>query len=146
MKVKTLEILGREILLTLDYNNQSTYKMLIDKDFEIKEGESIKVAPKKGNAYVFGLGSYSALFKDQRFTTALGNTAVYAVIVPLISVVLSLLLANALVNIKNEKIRGFFQSVYFLPYVTSMVAIGGVWSWLFHSEYGVINYILSFLV
>ncbi|WP_297435801.1 carbohydrate ABC transporter permease [uncultured Clostridium sp.] len=99
----------------------------------------------KSQGYVFGLGSYKALFEDERFITSLGNTAIYALIVPLVSVVISLLLANALVTIKNEKIRGFFQSVYFLPYVTSMVAIGVVWSWLFNSEYGIINYLLGFV-
>lgn len=99
----------------------------------------------KSEGFVFGLGSYQALFEDQRFITALGNTTVYAVVVPIISVVLSLLLANALINVKNEKVRGFFQSVYFLPYVTSMVAIGVVWSWLFNSEYGVINHLLGFI-
>ena len=62
---------------------------------------------------------------------------------PAISVFLSLIIANTLANLKNEKIRGFFQSVYFLPYVTSLVAIGIVWSWLFNSEYGIINNILT---
>ena len=59
------------------------------------------------------------------------------------SVFISLLLANALVSIKNEKVRGIFQSIYFLPYVTSLVAIGIVWSWLFNSEYGIINFFLE---
>ncbi|MGL4741607.1 MAG: carbohydrate ABC transporter permease [Sarcina sp.] len=99
----------------------------------------------KSSGYVFGLGSYEALLTDERFITALKNTCLYAIIVPLLSVGLSLIIANALVNIKNEKIRGFFQSVYFLPYVTSMVAIGVVWSWLFNSEYGIINYLLGFI-
>ena len=53
------------------------------------------------------------------------------------------MLANSLVNIKSEKVRGIFQSIYFLPYVTSLVAIGVVWSWLFNSEYGIINYLLG---
>ena len=65
------------------------------------------------------------------------NTVIYAAIVPALSVIISLLIANALANIKNEKVRGMFQSIYFLPYVTSLVAIGIVWSWLFNSEYGI---------
>ena len=89
--------------------------------------------------------TYKYLFTDKRFLTSLFNTVIYAAIVPIISVFISLLLANTLVNLKNEKIRGMFQSIYFLPYVTSLVAIGIVWSWLFNSEYGVINYLLSFI-
>ena len=92
-----------------------------------------------------GFGSYKYLFTDKRFLISLLNTVIYAAIVPFLSVFISLLLANTLVNIKNEKIRGMFQSIYFLPYVTSLVAIGIVWSWLFNSEYGVINYLLSFI-
>ncbi len=52
--VQTVEILGRERLLTLMYNNAS-YKMLVDKEFTIEEGATIKVRPKKGKAYVFDM-------------------------------------------------------------------------------------------
>ena len=97
----------------------------------------------KSPGFVFGLGSYTALFEDERFIRSIGNTLLYAVVVPFLSVVISLLLANALVNIKNQKVRGVFQSIYFLPYVTSLVAIGVVWSWLFNSDYGIINHVLG---
>ena len=99
----------------------------------------------KASGFKFGLGSYKYLFTDKRFLISLLNTIIYAAIVPVLSVVISLLLANTLVNLKNEKIRSLFQSIYFLPYVTSLVAIGIVWSWLFNSEYGVINYLLSLI-
>ncbi|MGL5767128.1 MAG: ABC transporter ATP-binding protein [Sarcina sp.] len=52
MEVNTVEILGRESLLTLKHN-ENIYKMLVDKNFQIKEGNTIKVAPKQGNSYVF---------------------------------------------------------------------------------------------
>ncbi|MGL4741608.1 MAG: ABC transporter ATP-binding protein [Sarcina sp.] len=52
MQVNTVEILGRESLLTLKHD-KNIYKMLVDKNFQIKEGNTIKVAPKKGNSYVF---------------------------------------------------------------------------------------------
>ena len=97
----------------------------------------------KAQGFEFGFESYKFLFEDKRFLQSLFNTVIYAAIVPAISVGLSLLLANSLVNIKNQKIRGIFQSIYFLPYVTSLVAIGVVWSWLFNSEYGIINFILT---
>ena len=97
----------------------------------------------KASGFKFGLGTYKYLFSDKRFTQSLFNTVIYAIIVPFLSVFISLLVANALANIKNEKVRGFLQSVYFLPYVTSLVAIGIVWAWLFNSEYGIINFLLS---
>lgn len=99
----------------------------------------------KASGFVFGFGSYEYLLQDKRFLQSLINTVIYAAIVPILSVLISLLLANTLVNLKNQKIRGIFQSIYFLPYVTSLVAIGIVWSWLFNSEYGVINYFLTLI-
>ena len=99
----------------------------------------------KAAGFQFGFGTYQYLFNDKRFIQSLLNTVIYAVVVPFSSVFISLILANALANIKNKTVRGFFQSVYFLPYVTSVVAIGLVWSWLFNSEYGIINYLLGLL-
>lgn len=99
----------------------------------------------KASGFAFGFGSYKYLFTDKRFLQSLFNTVIYAAVVPILSVTISLLLANSLVNIKNQKIRGIFQSIYFLPYVTSLVAIGIVWSWLFNNEYGIINYLLGLI-
>ena len=97
----------------------------------------------KASGFVFGFGSYKYLFEDKRFLQSLLNTVIYAAVLPALSVFISLFLANALANIKSEKVRGIFQSIYFLPYVTSLVAIGIVWSWLFNSDYGIINFLLG---
>ena len=97
----------------------------------------------KASGFVFWFGSYKYLFEDKRFLQSLLNNVIYAAVVPALSVFISLLLANALANIRNEKVRGIFQSIYFLPYVTSLVAIGIVWSWLFNSDYGIINFLLG---
>ena len=59
----------------------------------------------KASGFKFGFGSYKYLFTDKRFLTSLFNTVIYAAIVPIISVFISLLLANTLVNLKNEKIH-----------------------------------------
>nr|WP_307989309.1 ABC transporter ATP-binding protein [uncultured Niameybacter sp.] len=50
--VETVEVLGRERLLTLGYKGE-TFKMLVDKEFMIAEGTTLKVRPKVGKAYVF---------------------------------------------------------------------------------------------
>ena len=71
----------------------------------------------KAAGFQFGFGTYQYLFNDKRFIQSLLNTVIYAVVVPFSSVFISLILANALANIKNKTVRGFFQSVYFLPYV-----------------------------
>jgi multiple sugar transport system permease protein len=43
------------------------------------------------------------------------------------------------------KLRGFFQTVFFLPYVTNAIAIGMAFAFLFHKNYGLINYLLSLI-
>ncbi|MBG9981780.1 sugar ABC transporter permease [Aerococcaceae bacterium DSM 111020] len=89
-----------------------------------------------------GLDNYKTLLTDPAFYRALKNTALYVVWVVPLSITISLGIALLLNQIKW--LQGFFRTVYFLPFVTSTVAISIVWSWLYHSDYGLINYILGF--
>ena len=95
-----------------------------------------------GSYKSIGFENYQALFADKNFIKALCNTGIYVVFVVPCSIIISLFIAVLI----NSKIKGkaFFQTVYFLPYVTSVIAIGIVWSWMFNSEYGLINFILGF--
>ena len=61
-KVVTVEILGRERLLTLDHNG-SKYKMLVDKEFFIDEGAELIIKPKTGKSYVFDAESEEFITK-----------------------------------------------------------------------------------
>lgn len=94
-----------------------------------------------GKVKAYGPENFQYLMQDGVFHQALINTFIYVLIVTPIAVGLALLLAVALNS--NIRLRGLFQTVYFLPYVTSVVAMGIVWSWIFHSEYGIVNYVLS---
>ena len=60
--VKTVEILGRERLLTLTHN-ETEYKMLVEKEFEIEEGNELIVRPKLGKSYVFDAESEAFITK-----------------------------------------------------------------------------------
>lgn len=88
-----------------------------------------------------GMDNYQELLTDPEFFKALKNTAIYVIGVVPASIIISLFVAVLLNSI--PKFQGFFRSVYFLPFVTSTVAISVVWSWLYHSRYGLINYILG---
>jgi len=89
----------------------------------------------------YGIDNFTYILNDSVFRKALSNTFIYVLFVVPISIAISLVLAVLM----NEKIRfrGFFQTVYFLPYVTSVVAMGIVFGWLFHSNYGLLNYALK---
>ena len=88
-----------------------------------------------------GLDNYAAVVMDPYFRSALRNTVVYVACVVPVSTVLAVFFANLL----NKKLRlnGLFQTAYFLPLVTSTTAVGLAWKWMYHADYGVINYLLS---
>ena len=91
-----------------------------------------------------GLGNYTDLFtKDLLFGTALLNTAYYAIVsVPLrvgLALSLALLLCQGLPGTK------FFRTIYYLPSVTTAVAISMVWAWIFDPNYGVMNGLLELI-
>ncbi len=69
------------------------------------------------------------------------NTFIIVFISVPISVMISLLIAVALNSIK--KLQAFFQTLFFLPYVTNVIAIGMVFSMLFNKDKGLINTILG---
>lgn len=88
-----------------------------------------------------GLQNYSDLFKDQIFIKVLWNTLYFSFVTVPIGIVLSLFLATAL----NQHIRGIklYRAAYFLPVISSMVAVAVIWQWIYNPEYGVLNFLLS---
>ncbi|SFB00027.1 carbohydrate ABC transporter permease [Clostridium frigidicarnis] len=88
-----------------------------------------------------GLNNYKYIFNDTEFFIALKNTVIYVLWVMPLSISISLLIAVFL----NSKIKfkELFRTIYFIPFVTSTVAISMVWRWIFNSEYGVLNYLLG---
>ena len=79
------------------------------------------------------------LFHDPRFWKAFRNTVCYVVGVVPIGISTALLLAAALEELARGK--QLFKVLYFIPTVTSVVAIAAVWKWLFAGEkFGLINY------
>jgi len=94
-----------------------------------------------GKSTWIGLDNYKKLIQDPAVIQAVYNTLGYTIIsVPAI-VILSLIVAVLL----NQKIKGtsVYRTIYFLPMVAAPAAIAMVWRWLFNSEYGLINYLLS---
>ncbi|HHX80285.1 MAG TPA: sugar ABC transporter permease [Acholeplasmataceae bacterium] len=84
-----------------------------------------------------GIENFLALFRDKDFLIALKNTAFIVFVSVPITVIIALLISVALNSIK--KVRGVFQTVFFLPYVTNTIALGLVFNSLFHVDYGLIN-------
>jgi multiple sugar transport system permease protein len=56
-----------------------------------------------------------------------------------------MILALVMAVMVNQKIRGiaFFRGLYFMPYITAMVAVAMVWRWIFATRFGILNFVLS---
>jgi multiple sugar transport system permease protein len=90
-----------------------------------------------------GFANYAMLWNDEIFWTSLRHTLVYTVIAIPGGLTLSLLLALAL----KGHLRGtaFYQAVFFLPYISSTVAIALVWKWIYNPDFGILNLMLKSL-
>lgn len=87
-----------------------------------------------------GLGNFAEMAHDPRFFHALRNSVEFLAIYLPLTVVVPLLLAM-LVNIKLRGIQAY-RMLYYLPVVTSMVAVAVAWRYVFNRA-GVINWLLS---
>lgn len=76
------------------------------------------------------------------FIKAMFNTLYYVVLSVPITIALALMIALLLNT--NIKLRALFRTAYFVPFVTSVVAVSLVWRWIFDDAYGLLNYFLSF--
>jgi multiple sugar transport system permease protein len=94
-----------------------------------------------GPLKVVGLKNFGRLLADGEFYQSLGNTFWYVIFVVPLTIILSLLFAQLL----NQKIsgRGIYRTIYYLPVVTSIVAISVVWKWIFNPDRGILNAMLS---
>lgn len=91
--------------------------------------------------YAWGIDNFRNIFEDANFLLALKNTSVLVLYAAPLSIAISLLFA-VLLN-SNIRFQKMFQTIYFLPFVTSMVAASIAWAWLFNRDYGLINAFLG---
>lgn len=90
-----------------------------------------------------GLKNFVTLAQDPLFRKVLGNTAIYVLGTVPVQMILALLVAMAL----NQGLPGtlFFRAAFFMPVVTSAVAIALVWRWIYNADFGVLNSFLYML-
>lgn len=88
-----------------------------------------------------GLKNFMALFRTRSFRVALWNTIYYTVGVAPLTIVVSL----ALAVLFSKPIRGiaFFRAAHYFPYLASIVAVAGVWQFLYNADAGPINMFLK---
>jgi multiple sugar transport system permease protein len=89
-----------------------------------------------GDRTFVGLANFRDQFADAKFQDALIHTVIYTAIAVPGSVVLSLLLALAVNRVWGKTL---YRTIFFLPTITSSVAVSMVWMWLLNGDFGIIN-------
>jgi multiple sugar transport system permease protein len=88
-----------------------------------------------------GMANYTRVAADPYYWNAMKNSAVYA----LFSVPLGMAVALAVAILANQKLRGInlFRTIYYLPAVSSGVAVSMVWMWVYWPERGLLSWSLG---
>lgn len=87
-----------------------------------------------------GLANFAQLVRDPVVWISLRNTALYTLTVP-VTMVLALGVALALG--RRTWAARLARTAVFLPYASSVVAVALVWQWMYHADFGAINWMLS---
>ncbi|MEU4607940.1 sugar ABC transporter permease [Kribbella sp. NPDC023972] len=88
-----------------------------------------------------GLEQYSYLLGDPKFWQSIGNTLIIWVLSTVPMLMLALVIANALHN--ATRFRSFYRIAYFIPNVTSVVAVTMVFGSIFSNNFGLLNAFLQ---
>lgn len=119
-------------------NRMQSAKEALDKA-AAEINEILKKSEPKENVFV-GLGNYKALSHDHLFIKAVVNTIIYAVFAVTLTIAVSLFFAMVF----NSAMRSanLYRTIYFIPVVTSLIAVCMIWRWLYDQD-GIINYMFT---
>jgi ABC-type sugar transport system permease subunit len=85
-----------------------------------------------------GLANFAAVVRDPLVWISLRNTLLYTFHVP---VAMAIALGMALLLQRHSRASRAARTVFFLPYVSSAVALALVWQWMYHRDFGLLNYL-----
>jgi len=94
------------------------------------------------NLRFVALGNYLDLLRTPMFWKALGNTSYFVLVGVPLSIAVSLG-AALLLNAPVARWRWLFRTAMFAPVVTTLVAVAVIWRYLFHTDYGLVNWALG---
>lgn len=92
--------------------------------------------------FYVGFENYKELFSDPDFWHSLWNTFVYMIGIPL-----GMIWAFSLALAFNKELPGVkvYRVIYYIPVVSSIVAVSLLWSWLYNGDYGLLNQFLNWV-
>ncbi len=88
-----------------------------------------------------GLDNFEKMLGDDQFWNALSNNLIYLVFLPIITLGFALFMAFMI----SQKVRfsNFYRVTFFFPQVMSVVAIGILWSFVYHPTIGIFSSLLK---
>jgi multiple sugar transport system permease protein len=90
-----------------------------------------------------GTENYTEMFSDETFHQAIGNTLIYAIIVIPGSLFLGLGVAVLIESLTKGK--SFWRAIYFLPVMSTLIAMAVVWEFMMNARFGIVAQILNLL-
>jgi multiple sugar transport system permease protein len=91
-----------------------------------------------------GLKNFRMLITDNVFNKSLANTFIFVIGIVPTTIIISLFLSVNIIKL-NGKLQSFFRGAFYLPVVTSSVAMSIVWKWIYNPVNGLMNYFLSII-
>ena len=96
-----------------------------------------------GDPRFIGLENYQEMFESRDFWESVVVTVKYTVMYVPVTMLGGFLLAVLLKS--KSKLNILYRTIFFSPYVTSMVAMSAVFLFIYHPQYGTLNTILGYL-
>ena len=92
-----------------------------------------------------GLANYQRMLHDENFINAVGNSFKYVLVQVPVFLIVSILVAFLVLNVKKGKLHNFYRSSIFFPYILPAVAVAMLWNSIFNPVGGLLNGLLEFL-
>lgn len=103
----------------------------------LKDAFKVELNPnKRGGDWKFGFDHLQYVLSKKDFARAFSNSILYAFLQIPLSICISILIAIAVSKIINKTFRGFTQTLFFMPYVTSGVAVALAFAYIFSGSNG----------
>jgi len=103
----------------------------------------VNIDPNRPLLNEVGIDNFTTIFLDPDFHNSLFNSFLYALISIPITIAISAIIASAISHVIRKWLRGFWQTIFFLPYVTSAAAIGLAFAYFFDADQGLFNLIFG---
>ncbi|TPE58040.1 sugar ABC transporter permease [[Mycoplasma] falconis] len=125
-------------LITITLMTIIPFILVIIWSFKVENGP-------RASQFVIGFNNYAKIFNDDKYIVGIRNSFIYALLSLPMSLAISILISTAITMVVKKWARSFWQTVFFLPYVTSAIAVSLTFAYIFQPEHGdgLINSILG---